>query len=167
MQEQWGPSLQAVIAVLQTALTPAFLLVALGSLLNILTGRLSRIVDRSRDLQDRYPIAKGLAKERIVVELRLIEKRMQVVGSSILLGVLAAVTVCLMIVLLFLMGLTTLSQAWLVVAMFMVALGLMAGSLMLFVREVRLATHAIHVPEEYLELPPKLAPSPDEKKLRT
>jgi hypothetical protein len=38
--------------VVQTALTPAFLLVAVGSLLNVLTGRLSRIVDRSRDLKN-------------------------------------------------------------------------------------------------------------------
>lgn len=152
-QPQWGPDLQAVIAVLQTALTPAFLLVALGSLLNILTGRLSRIVDRARDLQDRYATTNGLEHERLVDELRILEKRMKVVGKSILFGVLSAVTVCIMIGLLFLMGLTSFSKAWIIVAVFMVALGLMAGSLGLFVREVRLATRAIRVPEEFLELP--------------
>lgn len=153
MQEQWGPDLQAVIAVLQTALTPAFLLVALGSLLNILTGRLSRIVDRSRELQNRHAGTKGMEHDRLVAELRVMEKRMKVVGLSILFGVLSAVTVCLMIGLLFLMGLTSFSKAWIVVAVFMSSLGLMASALMLFVREVQLATHAIHIPEEYLELP--------------
>ncbi|MEY3833713.1 MAG: hypothetical protein RLZZ130_1191, partial [Pseudomonadota bacterium] len=54
MDGKFGPDLAAVISVLQTALTPAFLLVAVGSLLNVLTGRLSRIVDRSRDLQRQY-----------------------------------------------------------------------------------------------------------------
>jgi ABC-type siderophore export system fused ATPase/permease subunit len=155
MQDQWGPDLQAVIAVLQTALTPAFLLVALGSLLNILTGRLSRIVDRSRELQDRHAATKGMQHDRLVAELRVLEKRMKVVGLSILLGVLSALTVCAMIGLLFLMGLSSFSMAWIVVAVFMLALGLLAGSLVLFVREVQLATHAIHIPEEYLELPAK------------
>ena len=101
---KFGPDLDAVIAVLQTALTPAFLLVSVGSLLNILTGRLSRIVDRSRDLQDRHAATQGQEHDRLVTELRVIEKRMRVVGSSILLSVLSALTVCLMIGLLFLMG---------------------------------------------------------------
>lgn len=152
---KYGPELEAVIAVLQTALTPAFLLVALGSLLNILTGRLSRIIDRSRDLQDRHSATEGAEHDRLVSELRVIEKRMRVVGSSILLAVLSALTVCVMIGLLFLMGLSDISMAWVVVTVFMLALALMAGSLILFVREVGLATHAIYIPVEYLELPPK------------
>ncbi len=155
MTPEFGPELDAVIAVLQTALTPAFLLVAVGSLLNILTGRLSRIIDRSRDLQDRHATTEGPAHDRLVSELRMTEKRMRVVGGSILLGVLSAVTVCAMIGLLFLMGLSEFSMAWVVVAVFMLALVLMAGSLILFVREIYLATHAIYVPEEYLELPPR------------
>ena len=154
MTGNWGPELQSVVAVLQTALTPAFLLVALGSLLNILTGRLSRIVDRSRDLQERHANTQGQQHDRLVTELRVIEKRMHVVGISILLSVLSALTVCTMIGLLFMMGLSTFSMAWLVVAVFILALGLMAGSLVMFVREIQLATHAIYIPEEFLERPP-------------
>ncbi|MBL0925627.1 MAG: DUF2721 domain-containing protein [Sphingomonadaceae bacterium] len=150
-----GPELDVVISVLQTALTPAFLLVAVGSLLNVLTGRLSRIVDRSRDLQRQHAETQGTAHDRVVAELRIIERRMRVVGSSILLSVLSAITVCIMIGLLFLMGLSDFSMSWVVVAVFMLALLLLAGCLLQFVREIRLATYAIYVPEEYLELPPK------------
>lgn len=155
MDPKFGPELEVVISVLQTALTPAFLLVAVGSLLNVLTGRLSRIVDRSRDLQTQHAETEGTAHERVVSELRIIERRMRVVGSSILFAVLSAITVCIMIGVLFLMGLTNISAAWLAVAVFMLALVLLAGSLLQFVREIRLATYAIYVPEEYLELPPK------------
>jgi hypothetical protein len=112
---KFGPDLAAVISVLQTALTPAFLLVALGSLLNVLTGRLARIVDRSRDLQHQYPNTEGIAHERIVRELRIIEKRMRVVGSSILFAVLSAISVCVMIVALFVLGLTNTPAAWVAV----------------------------------------------------
>ena len=155
MNPKFGPELDVVIAVLQTALTPAFLLVAVGSLLNVLTGRLSRIVDRSRDLQRQHAETDGNAHERVVSELRIIERRMRVVGSSILLAVLSAITVCIMIGLLFLMGLTDFSAAWVAIAVFMLALALLAACLLQFVREIRLATYAIYVPEEYLELPPK------------
>jgi Flp pilus assembly protein TadB len=155
MEPKFGPELGVVISVLQTALTPAFLLVAVGSLLNVLTGRLSRIVDRSRDLQRQHAETEGSAHERVVTELRIIEKRMHVVGSSILFAVLAAITVCIMIALLFLMGLTHFSAAWVAVAVFMLALALLVACLLQFVREIRLATYAIYVPEEYLERPPK------------
>ena len=155
MDPKFGPELEVVISVLQTALTPAFLLVAVGSLLNVLTGRLSRIVDRSRDLQRQHAETEGQAHERVVAELRIIERRMRVVGSSILLSVLSAITVCIMIGLLFFMGLTDFSAAGAAVAVFMLALVLLAASLLQFVREIRLATYAIYVPEEYLELPPK------------
>lgn len=155
MKPEFGPDLSVVISVLQTALTPAFLLVAVGSLLNVLTGRLSRIVDRSRDLQRQHAETEGSAHDRIVAELRIIERRMRVVGSSILLAVLSAIAVCIMIGLLFLMGLSNLSGAAAAVAVFMVALALLCASLLQFVREIKLATYAIYVPEEYLELPPQ------------
>ncbi len=149
-------NLQIIISVLQTALTPAFLLVALGSMLNLFAGRLSRIVDRSRILQDRHKSTLGEEHQILVDELRLLEKRMNVVSRSILLGVLAAATVCLMIGLLFFMGLAHYSIATAIVASFIIALVLMAGSLFLFVYEVLLATRNIRVRDEYLELPRKV-----------
>ena len=112
MDGKFGPDLASVISVLQTALTPAFLLVAVGSLLNVLTGRLARIVDRSRDLQRQYADNDGPAHELVVRELRITKKRISVVGSSILLAVLSAISVCAEIAVLFLMGLTQFSAAW-------------------------------------------------------
>ncbi len=153
MQEQWGADLETVIRVVGTALTPAFLLVAVGSMLNVLTGRLSRIVDRSRDLSERHGEASGDELVRLVLELRLTNRRMRIVSQSILLAVLTAIAVCVMIALLFLMGLTPFSVPVLIVAVFIIALILLSGSLLLFVREVQLATRAISVAEQYLTLP--------------
>lgn len=102
--------------------------------------------------------------ERVVRELRITKKRMRVVGSSILLAVLSAISVCAEIAVLFLMGPTQFSAAWVAVAVFMLALALLSACLVQFVREIRLATYAIYVPEEYLELP--LAPKPADRKRR-
>ena len=153
MNGQFAIDLQTVISVLQTALTPAFLLVAVGSLLNVLTGRLSRIVDRSRELQDRHGLAEGGALLRLVGELRISHARMKAVELSILFSVLSAITVIVMIGLLFLMGLAGFSLASAIATVFMLSLMLLAGALIFFVREIQLAARAIHVPKEYLNLP--------------
>lgn len=145
--------LQTVISVLQTALTPAFLLVAVGSLLNVLTGRLSRIVDRARELQRQHSEAQGNELVRLVKELRISNSRMKAVELSILFSVLSAITVIVMIGLLFLMGLAGYSLAGSIVLVFMLSLGLLAAALIFFVREIQLAARAIHVPREYRNLP--------------
>ncbi len=144
-------TLANVTTILQTALTPAFLLVAIGTLLNIFVIRLSRIVDRSRELQALHPKSSGVERERLVNELRIVGKRMNVVSGSILLSVLSTIAVCGMIGMLFLMGLAGVQIAKAIVAMFILALALMAGSLLLFVREVHWANHNIRVREEFLK----------------
>lgn len=152
-----GPTSDTVIALLQTALTPAFLLVALGSLLNLFTGRLARIVDRSRILQKRYSTTTGRDHELIVSELRDLENRISIVNISIGLGVLSAITVCVLISLLFVMGLWAVDLTLYVSASFVIAMIFMASSLIMFLREVNYAIINLHIREEYLELPPEEA----------
>jgi hypothetical protein len=146
-------NLASITSILQTALTPAFLLVAIGTLLNIFVIRLSRIVDRSRDLQALHPKTSGREHELVVDELRIVEKRLSVVSASILFSVLATIAVCIIIALLFLMGLAGLQMGPAIVATFMLALALTAISLLCFVREVQLANHNIRVRDEFLERP--------------
>ena len=143
-------NLATVTSILQTALTPAFLLVAIGTLLNIFVIRLSRIVDRSRELQALHPKTSGKEHELVIDELRIVKKRMATVNMSILLSVLSTIAVCIIIGMLFLMGLGSLAMADAIVAMFMVALLLMSASLLYFVREVHLASRNIRVRDEFL-----------------
>jgi hypothetical protein len=89
----------------------------------------------------------------IVAEQRILARRINVVGRSILLSVLSAVMVCIMIGLLFLMGLTDYSEPVIIVGAFMAALFLLSWALLAFVHEVWLATDAIKIPEKYLQLP--------------
>jgi hypothetical protein len=143
-------NLANVTAILQTALTPAFLLVAIGTLLNIFVIRLSRIVDRSRELQAMHAKTLGKEHELVVDELRIVGQRMDVVSKSILLSVLSTIAVCAMVGMLFLMGLAGYQMAWAIVATFILALALMAAALLLFVREVQLANRNIRVRDEFL-----------------
>lgn len=146
--------LASTSSLLQAALTPAFLLVALGSMLGLFTGRLARIIDRSRDLQALYAETEGTAHDRIVTELRDLEKRIQTVNWAIALSVLSAITVSLLIGILFLMELVQLDMARYAAAAFMLAICLMAASLIMFLAEVRFAIRNVRINREYLELPP-------------
>ena len=55
---------------IQIALAPVFLLVATASVMNVIAGRLARVVDRSRVLMGRLPDQSGEARMRAVTELR-------------------------------------------------------------------------------------------------
>src|SRR3546814_3430925 len=68
------PDASAIAQTIQLSVTPVFLLVATGSLLNVLAGRLSRVVDRSRVLMARWPETEGEEHERVVADLRRSEE---------------------------------------------------------------------------------------------
>ena len=55
---------------IQLALAPVFVLVAIGNILNLLSGRLGRVVDRSRQLQDRFTRTEGPDREELVRRMR-------------------------------------------------------------------------------------------------
>src|SRR5690606_27453678 len=61
----------AVIAqTIQLALAPVFVLVAIGNIMNILSTRLGRVVDRSRVLQTLHATTSGVEHDAVVREIR-------------------------------------------------------------------------------------------------
>jgi len=53
------PAISSIAQTIQLAIAPVFLLAGIGSILNVLAGRLARVVDRSRVLEERTPTAKA------------------------------------------------------------------------------------------------------------
>src|SRR3546814_20247330 len=78
------PDASAIAQTIQLSVTPVFLLVATGSLLNVLAGRLSRVVDRSRVLMARWPEPEGAEHGRVLAEFRAAHRRLRVITNSIL-----------------------------------------------------------------------------------
>lgn len=136
---------------IQLSLAPAFLLVATSSFLNVVTGRLARVVDRARDLQQRHGETEGLEHERVVSELRRLDRRMGVINWSIALCVACGIVVCIMVAMLFAVGNGRDDLAFAVAAAFITAMLLLTAGLLAFLVEVRLAIQTIHVPLEMLE----------------
>ena len=141
---------------IQLALAPVFVLVAIGNIMNILSTRLGRIVDRSRHLQQAHAQTEGAEHDAIVREIRLVDRRIHLIGKAILRLVLSGLTIGFCVALLFVEELFKVNLQQVAGAAFFIAVLLLMSALWLFLRETREATAALRIPETYLELERKL-----------
>ncbi|MFM7029004.1 MAG: DUF2721 domain-containing protein [Chakrabartia sp.] len=142
----------SIAQTIQLALTPIFILVAIGNFMNVLTGRLSRIVDRSRLLQGQHVETEGVEHDRLVDELRKLDTRIHLINRAVLFLVLAAITIGITVGLLFIERLTQAGLDAVIASAFFGALMLLMLALVTFLRETRIATALLRIPETYLEL---------------
>ena len=141
---------------IQLALTPVFVLVAIGNLAATLSNRLGRVVDRSRALQTRHANTANTEHDRVVRELRVVNRRIRLINAALLRLVLSGLSIGLTVLVLF--AEETLAADWQLIAAatFSLAIVLLMWSLLLFLRETRAATEALAIPDDYLELDRKL-----------
>jgi hypothetical protein len=144
-------SVNTVAEIVRLAVAPVFLLSGICAFLNVCASRLSRIVDRSREVEPRLLESRGAEHERWLGELRVLDLRMSLVGSAISLSVLSGVLICAVVVLLFSASLTPLhvatTIAWLFIGS-MVAIGL---GFAVFLVETRVGSKAVRVRSELLQ----------------
>lgn len=136
---------------IQLALAPVFVLVAIGNIMNLLSQRLGRVVDRSRKLQELHRQTSGEEHDLVVIEIRMIDRRITLIGKAILLLVVSGLTIGLTVTLLFVEEFLRLDLQQAAAIGFIAAIGLLMAALWLFMLETRAATRALRIPEEYLE----------------
>jgi len=141
---------------IQLALAPVFVLVAIGNIMNILSTRLGRVVDRSRRLQEQYAVTSGPEHDAVVREIRLVARRIALISRAIVRLVLSGLTIGLVVALLFVEEFSSVNLQPIAAAGFFVAIALLMNALFLFMLETREATAALRIPETYLELERKL-----------
>ena len=141
---------------IQLALAPVFVLVAMGNIMNILSLRLARAVDRSRHLQERHVETQGADHDRVVLAMRTLDRRLQLITRSITLLVLSGLTIGTCVALLFVEELFDVNLQQVAGAAFFLAILLLMAALWLFLREIRIAAGAIRISEMYLEPERKL-----------
>ena len=141
---------------IQLALAPVFVLVAIGNVMNILSTRLSRIVDRSRMLIDRHGQTDGADHDAVVREMRMLDKRIAIIGRAIFTMLLSGLTIGVVIAMLFLDGFTAWNLNRATAVAFTVAIALMMYALLLFVRETRVASASLRIPHALMEWDRKL-----------
>jgi hypothetical protein len=136
---------------IQLSLSPVFMLAGIGALLNVLAGRLSRVVDRARAVEQLHPRSTGPEHDRHVWELRLLNKRISVINAALVLAVSSAVMTCLVVALLFVSELIKLHIGTIVALSFILAMVLLIAALASFLIEVRMSLNAIRIRPELLE----------------
>jgi hypothetical protein len=134
------------------------LLTGIAGILNVIAGRLSRIIDRGRHLTETPQGKVALPLHPRASELRTLERRRHLTGVAITTCTLAALLTCLVIVLLFAEVLLGLSLKWLEVVLFTGATVALVVGLTYFLREVHLATQSVRI-ELRSEIPNLLEPA--------
>src|SRR3954452_2930528 len=99
-------SVDVVGEIVRNAVAPVFLLSGIGAFLNVCASRLSRIVDRSREIEPKVLGSRGPEHERWIGELQILDRRMSLVSSAIFLSVVSAILICAVVSLLFAASLT-------------------------------------------------------------
>lgn len=133
-----------IAELLQLVTAPAFLIAGIGTLINVLTARLSRVVDRARDEfdEDEDP-AREPNPQRLEFDRRMrdtLALRARLINRSMALATFSAILVCVLIAALFFDALTEVDLSVVVGLLFIATVFTLAGSLIVFIREVFVAT---------------------------
>jgi hypothetical protein len=142
--------LTTVADAVRLAVAPVFLLTGIGAFLNVCASRLSRIVDRSREIEPRMLAAYGPEHDRLLAELRAIDRRMSLVSTAITLSVVAAVLTCVVVALLFAASMIEPRVGAAIAILFIAATMTIAVSFTFFLVETRLGASAVRVSGDLL-----------------
>ena len=137
--------LNDVTHAIQLALAPVFLLTGIAGLLNVMAGRLARIIDRGRYLTE-SPARVLPLTAALTVELQYLERRRHLASAAITACTLSALLVCMVIAGLFVEVLLELRMKVLLGLLFTASTLALVVGLALFLREVHLATRTIRIP---------------------
>jgi Protein of unknown function (DUF2721) len=129
---------------IQLAIAPVFLLTAIGTIINALTGRLSRAVDRRRQIEEVLPNVEGEARTNLEDELPFLAQRIMITIRAIALAVISALFVCLLIGTAFAAAFVSIDLSRPVALLFIAAVVALTASLLFFMREIMLAAQAVH-----------------------
>lgn len=133
----------ALLPMIQLAITPVILITGLGSLMLTMTNRLGRIVDRTRILAGLARTTTGEDQAHAKSQLRILFRRAKLVRMAVSLASLSMFVSGLLVVAIFLSGLLGVEAGPVLLALFVAAIGLLLGALIYFLRDITLTLNAL------------------------
>jgi hypothetical protein len=131
---------------IQVALTPIFLISAIGVILNVLTSRLARIVDRARATEDKLLRPDYVQDGRdLHGMLETMARRSRWINSAITLITLSALFIAFVVVMLFVNAFLRWDLSAFIACMFILSMLTLAAALLSFLIEVRIATNTVQI----------------------
>ena len=134
-----------ITRVISLAIAPVFLLSAIGTIINALTARLARAVDRRRVIEEKleHLHVGGTHRDVMINELRMLARRIMLVLWAIGAAVFSALLICVLIATAFMGAFTSLDLSRTVAIVFLGAVIALTLCLVLFMREVFLAVSTL------------------------
>ena len=131
-----------IVHLIQSAVAPVFLLSGVGVTLGVLTGRLARIIDRARFLEDQVSPT-GTHSEATLASLRMLARRAKYTNAAIALCTASALFVSLVVMALFASAFIGTSLSGTIALLFIAAMVCLTGAFGSFLIECRLATQIL------------------------
>lgn len=138
-----APPVSTIAHLIQLSIAPVFLLAGIGAILNVVAQRLSRVVDRARQLEREFTSYDEKERARAAAELCLLDRRTTVANLAISACTASALFVCLLVALLFVADLADFGFGTLVALLFVTTMVLLVIGLLLFLYEIRLAMRSL------------------------
>ena len=145
-------SLEATVHLIQVALTPVFLLSGIAALLNLFAGRLARVADRLDRLSVDLRSADEAAAGEIAKEIAGLHQRLVAMEWAVVLGSVGAAAICLNILTLFVLSISAVEMAGVLLLFFAVAVVCTLGSVAAFLAEMLMSSSilrarmSVHLP---------------------
>lgn len=136
---------EAIVHIIQLAIAPVFLITGVASILAVLSNRLGRIIDRGRVLELELESADARHIARLHDELAILMGRAKLIYRALALGTFCALLVCLIIATVFASTLLDINITIIIALLFIAAMLALIGALMIFLREVFLATRSLRI----------------------
>ncbi len=133
----------SIAQVIQLSVAPVFLLAGVGATLNVLVGRLVRIVERARITEAQIKENPEQSSQELVERLEVLATRAKLISRAITLSVVCAVLVPIVVVSLFVSVLLGVNLEVPIAVVFISAMLSLATGLVYFLREVFVATAAL------------------------
>ncbi len=134
-----------VAHVIQLSVAPVFLLTAIGTLLSVMTNRLSRIIDRARMLESKLESATPESSPETRSLIATLSRRATLINRAITLSTVTALLVCTVIAILVLGEFLNCTITFPVAFLFIVAMLSLVLALIHFLREIFIATANLRI----------------------
>ena len=131
--------------VIQLSVAPVFLLSGIGALLSVLSTRVGRIVDRSRQIENKSVDSAQESHPDIQCELDILSRRAHVASWAISLCTTCALLICTVIVVLFVGAFLGLDVSTAIAMLFIAAMIVLILGLLCFLKEIHLAIASLRI----------------------
>ncbi len=134
-----------LIPVLQVAIGPVILISGVGLLLLSMTNRLSRVIERARNLLSFSETVSGPVKQRTLAQIDILWGQARLIRLAILFASTSLLSAAFLIIVLFITALFGLEDAWLVSIFFVTCMISLIASLIAFMTDINRSLGAFKV----------------------